>query len=57
MSVPILGREWPALFARWLGDGMVHPHTVVEGGLDAAPRALVDLLAGRHRGHVSVRVA
>ena len=45
------------LFARWLADGMVYPHTLVDGGLDAAPRALVDLLAGRHRGHVSLRVA
>jgi NADPH-dependent curcumin reductase CurA len=49
--------EWPALFGRWLAAGMVYPHTVVGGGLDAVPQALVDLLGGRHRGHVSVRVA
>ncbi|GLZ51371.1 NADP-dependent oxidoreductase [Actinomycetospora sp. NBRC 106378] len=51
----VLG-EWPDLFARWLGEGLVFTHTVVDGGLDAAPQALVDLLAGRYRGHVSVRV-
>jgi NADPH-dependent curcumin reductase CurA len=51
----VLG-EWPAQFGRWLAEGLVFPHTVVEGGLDAAPGALVDLLAGRFRGHVSVRV-
>ncbi|WP_433802597.1 zinc-binding dehydrogenase [Actinomycetospora sp. CA-084318] len=49
--------EWPTLFRRWLDEGLVFPHTVVDGGLDAAPQALVDVLAGRYRGHVSVRVA
>ncbi|MFP5019603.1 zinc-binding dehydrogenase [Pseudonocardia phyllosphaerae] len=46
--------EWPALFAGWLGEGMVFPHTVVEGDVDDVPQALADLLAGRHHGHVSV---
>lgn len=48
--------EWPALFSRWLGEGMVHPHTVVDGGIEAAPRALMDLLDGRFTGNVSVRL-
>jgi NADPH-dependent curcumin reductase CurA len=52
----VLG-EWPALFAGWLAEGMVYPHTAVEGGLDAVPQALVDLVSGRYRGHVSVRVS
>jgi NADPH-dependent curcumin reductase CurA len=52
----VLG-EWPTLFRRWLDEGLVFPHTVVDGGLEAAPQALVDLLAGRFRGHVSVRLA
>ena len=52
----VLG-EWPALFGRWLAEGMSYPHTVVDGGLRDLPRAVVDLVDGRHRGHVSVRVA
>jgi NADPH-dependent curcumin reductase CurA len=49
--------EWTDLFGRWLAEGMVYPHTVVEGGLDAVPQTMVDLVGGRHRGHVSVRMA
>lgn len=33
------------------------PHTIVEGGLSAAPQALVSLLKGNYKGNVSVRVA
>ncbi len=46
--------EWPALFGRWLAEGMVFPHTVVPGGLDAAPQAMVDLLRGAFTGSVFV---
>ena len=35
---------------------MVYPNTVVDGGLDAAPQALIDLLAGAFTGSVSVRL-
>lgn len=49
-------QEWPALFGRWLAEGMVHPHTVLGGGLAAAPQALVDLLDGAFTGTVSVRL-
>ncbi|MDL5158793.1 MDR family NADP-dependent oxidoreductase [Actinomycetospora termitidis] len=53
---PHLMAEAPALFGRWLGEGMVYPNTVVDGGLDAAPQALIDLLAGAYTGSVSVRL-
>ncbi|WP_106192515.1 MDR family NADP-dependent oxidoreductase [Umezawaea tangerina] len=52
----VLG-EWPALFRRWLAEGMTFPHTSVDGGLPVLPDTLVALLAGHHRGHVSVRMA
>jgi NADPH-dependent curcumin reductase CurA len=46
--------EWPALFGRWLDEGMVYPHTIVDGGLDAAPQALIDLMGGAFTGNVVV---
>lgn len=49
--------EWPGLFARWLGEGMVFPHTVVEGGVEAVPQTLIDLVDGRFTGNVSVHLS
>ncbi|MFI5775132.1 zinc-binding dehydrogenase [Streptomyces sp. NPDC051658] len=49
---------WTERFSTWLGeDRFVFPHTIVEGGLSAAPQALVSLLKGSYKGNVSVRVA
>ncbi|WP_246266580.1 MDR family NADP-dependent oxidoreductase [Nonomuraea typhae] len=42
---------WIEHYARWVREGrFVFPHTVVEGGVAAAPGALVSQLAGRFRG-------
>ena len=42
---------------RWLAEGqIVYPEQVYEG-MDQAPRALIDLLAGRNVGKVLVRLA
>ncbi|GHH51096.1 MDR family NADP-dependent oxidoreductase [Streptomyces candidus] len=47
---------WTEHFAKWLAEGrFVFPQTVVEGGVEAAPGALLDLLAGKHRGNLAVR--
>lgn len=51
---PHLLGEAPGLFAQWLAEGMVYPHTVVPTGLDGAPQALMDLLGGSFTGSVSV---
>lgn len=49
---------WETRYGRWLADGqLVFPHTVIDGGLDAAPAALDALLQGRYRGSVLVRMA
>ncbi|MFJ2741708.1 zinc-binding dehydrogenase [Streptomyces sp. NPDC087440] len=49
---------WNTHFAQWLGEGkFVLPHTLVEGGVDAAPQALIDLLAGTYRGNVVVKLS
>ncbi|MFB7941263.1 zinc-binding dehydrogenase [Streptomyces sp. NPDC004779] len=49
---------WTDSFSRWLReDAFVFPQTVVEGGIEAAPGALMGLLAGEHRGNLVVRVA
>ncbi|MFF8828516.1 zinc-binding dehydrogenase [Streptomyces sp. NPDC015131] len=46
---------WIQHFAGWLGEGrFVFPQTVVEGGIEAAPGALISLLRGAYRGNVSV---
>ncbi|QGV77516.1 MDR family NADP-dependent oxidoreductase [Streptomyces ficellus] len=46
---------WIQHFATWLGEGrFVFPQTVVEGGIEAAPEALLSLLKGAYRGNVSV---
>jgi hypothetical protein len=48
---------WTEHFSRWLAEGrFVFPHTIVDGGIAQAPRALVSLLAGAYRGNVSVRI-
>ncbi|WP_405879314.1 NADP-dependent oxidoreductase [Streptomyces sp. NBC_01136] len=49
---------WTEHFSTWLGeDRFVFPHTIVEGGVTAAPEALVSLLQGNYKGNVSVKVA
>ncbi|MCA1229365.1 NADP-dependent oxidoreductase [Saccharopolyspora sp. 6M] len=46
--------EWNERFASWLRNGEIDfPHTRISG-IDRAPRALEDLLAGRHVGAVLV---
>lgn len=51
-------RIWNEKFRTWLSEGqIIYPHTIVEGGLRAAPRALAELLAGKHRGSVAVAMA
>lgn len=48
---------WGAHYGRWLAEGkLVFPHTIIDGGLDAAPAALDALLGGRYRGNVVVRL-
>ncbi|WP_232661606.1 MDR family NADP-dependent oxidoreductase [Pseudonocardia sp. TRM90224] len=50
-------QDWSVHFSQWLAEGrFVYPHTIVEGGIQAAPGVLLDLLAGKYRGSVSVRV-
>jgi NADPH-dependent curcumin reductase CurA len=50
-------RAWNEDYVRWLGEGeVVFPHTIVEGGLAAAPGALDGLLRGDYRGNVIVRL-
>lgn len=47
--------EWEQRFGAWLRAGAItFPHVVVDG-IDAAPAALVDTIAGRHLGTVLVR--
>jgi NADPH-dependent curcumin reductase CurA len=48
---------WNSNYGPWLADGsLVFPHTLVPGGLGAAPAALDGLLAGVHRGAVIVEL-
>lgn len=48
---------WYQHFGTWLAEGrFVFPHTVLDGGLDAAPAALIGLLGGAYTGNVSVRL-
>jgi NADPH-dependent curcumin reductase CurA len=50
-------RAWDEHYARWLWEErLVCPHTIVEGGLAAAPGALDGLLRGDFRGNVIVRM-
>ncbi|RFC78509.1 NADP-dependent oxidoreductase [Streptomyces sp. AcE210] len=49
---------WTEHFSTWLGENrFVFPRTIVDGGITAAPRALVSLLRGAYKGNVSVKVA
>jgi NADPH-dependent curcumin reductase CurA len=46
---------WNEHFAQWVAKGsFVFPASIVEGGLPAAPKALLDSLAGKYRGAVLV---
>ncbi|QXE35941.1 NADP-dependent oxidoreductase [Streptomyces sp. GMY02] len=47
---------WNSNFATWLKEErFVLPQSVVEGGLEAAPQALIDLLAGKYTGNLVVK--
>lgn len=49
---------WNTHFAQWVREGrFVLPQTIVEGGLDAAPQALLDLLDGAYTGNVVVKLS
>ncbi|GAA3673459.1 hypothetical protein GCM10022224_042120 [Nonomuraea antimicrobica] len=49
---------WNAHCSQWLRDDkLVFPHTVIDGGLAAVPRALVDQLNGRFRGTALVKLS
>ncbi|MEC4017330.1 NADP-dependent oxidoreductase [Streptomyces sp. H27-D2] len=49
---------WTQHFATWVGEGrFVFPHTTVEGGIEAAPDALISLLKGAYKGNVAVRIS
>ena len=51
-------QAWNEHYGQWLSEGkIVFPHTIVEGGLEAAPRALDALLAGKFRGNVVIRLS
>ncbi|MER6234758.1 NADP-dependent oxidoreductase [Streptomyces clavifer] len=48
---------WNSAFAAWTAEGrFVLPQTLVEGGHDAAPQALIDLLGGKFTGNVVVKI-
>ncbi|GAA1116567.1 zinc-binding dehydrogenase [Arthrobacter flavus] len=50
-------QAWGTHYGQWLAEGkMVFPHTIIDGGLEAAPAALDALLKGRYRGNVLVRM-
>lgn len=49
---------WNRHFSQWLAEGrFVFPHTVVDGGIGAAPEALLSLLDGGYRGNVTVKIS
>ena len=51
-------QAWNEHYGMWLSQRkIVFPHTIVEGGLTAAPGALDRLLRGEYRGNVVVRLA
>jgi NADPH-dependent curcumin reductase CurA len=51
-----LRSEWEERFAGWLRSGVIQfPHVRVEG-IEQAPQALHDVLAGRYLGTVIVAV-
>jgi NADPH-dependent curcumin reductase CurA len=48
---------WGMHYAQWLAEGkIVFPHSIIDGGLDAAPAALDALLKGQYRGNVLIRM-
>lgn len=48
---------WETHYGQWLAEGkIVFPHTIIDGGLDAAPAVLDALLKGKYRGNVLVRM-
>lgn len=48
---------WGTHYGQWLAEGkIVFPHTIIDGGLDAAPAVLDALLNGKYRGNVLVRM-
>jgi NADPH-dependent curcumin reductase CurA len=48
--------EWTELFGEWLRSGEItFPHVLVPG-IDSAPQALMDVMAGRHVGTVLVEL-
>ncbi|MEU1201839.1 hypothetical protein ABZ446_37270 [Streptomyces sp. NPDC005813] len=49
---------WREHFSTWLSEGrFVYPQTVVEGGVENVPQALLSLLRGSYQGNVSVRLS
>jgi NADPH-dependent curcumin reductase CurA len=51
---PELVREWRTRFASWLRSGEIgFPHVLVPG-INAAPQAFQDVVAGRHQGAVII---
>ncbi|WP_052091460.1 zinc-binding dehydrogenase [Modestobacter caceresii] len=58
MHTPEQLQAWNSAYGSWLAEGaLIYPHTLVSGGLQAAPVVLDELLAGTHRGNVLVQVA
>ncbi|SEO13664.1 MDR family NADP-dependent oxidoreductase [Cryobacterium luteum] len=50
-------QAWNQHYGLWLSEGkIVFPHTIVNGGLEAAPAVLDGLLLGKFRGNVIVRL-
>lgn len=41
---------------KWLNEGQLKSHETVLDGLEKAPEALIDLLKGKYRGRVVVKV-
>ncbi len=51
-------QAWTLHYAQWLADGDFHfPHTTIEGGLSAAPEALISLMQSKYRGNVIVELS
>ena len=50
-------QAWNQHYGLWLSEGkIVFPHTIINGGLEAAPAVLDGLLLGKFRGNVIVRL-
>lgn len=51
-------QAWNSHYGQWLAEGkIVYPQTVVDGGIDTLPTALDELLAGKHRGNLILRLS